>query len=146
MEWAQVRSARILEIEGRTVQPSVIGAVIDPGFCLDLISSNGIRVVEQAYADFTSVMAVSGVPMPENLGGHDLLLRNLDCAVINYLHVARKEAGERSFDTVRGVFTEGERVYPNSGFHHKTHTQICVRNPEKIHGVFHVHERYFSQA
>ena len=84
--------------------------------------------------------------MPENVGGNDLLQRNLDCAVINFLHFAREKAEEQPFDTVRGVFTEGKRVYANSGFHHKTHIQICVRNHECIHGVFRVHQRYFSHS
>ncbi len=144
LEWAKERVAIILKAEGRIVEPFVVGAVIEPGFCLDLISSNGIYAVEQAYGSFAAVVSASGAQMPENLGGKDLLQRKLDCAVINYLHLARSKAGDEAFDTVRGVFTEGERVYTNSGFHHRTHIQICVRNPERIHGVFRVHERYFS--
>jgi hypothetical protein len=80
--------------------------------------------------------------VPQNVGGDDLLLRKLDCAVINFLHAAREKAGEDP--SVRGVFTEGKRIYTNSGFREKTHIQICVRNPANIHGVFRVHERYFS--
>jgi hypothetical protein len=120
--------------------------VIDPGFCLDLISSNGIHAVEAAYASFQSVVAASGAQVPENVGGNDLPLRKLDCAVINFFHLARERAGEQPFDTVRGVFTEGEHVYANSGFRRKTHIQICVRNQANIHGVFRVHQRYFSNA
>ena len=146
LDWAKERAARLLKNEGRVVEPFVVGAVIDPGFCLDLISSNGIFAVEQAHATFTSVVSASGAMMPENVGGNDLLQRNLDCAVINFLHFAREKAKEQPFDTVRGVFTEGKRAYMNSGFHHKTHIQICVRNQECIHGVFRVHDRYFSRA
>ena len=146
LEWAQDRADRIMKKEARNVEPFVVGAVIDPGFCLDLISSNGIHAVEEAYASFQSVVAASGAQMPENVGGNDLLLRKLDCAVINFLHLAREKAGQEPFNTVRGVFTEGEHVYPNSGFRRKTHIQICVRNQANIHGVFRVHERYFSNA
>lgn len=110
LDWAKQRAARILKAEGREVEPLVVGAVIDPGFCLDLISSNGIFAVEQAHANLTSAFSASGAPMPENVGGNDLLLRNLDCAVINFLHFAREKANEQPFDTVRGVFTEGKRV------------------------------------
>ena len=144
LEWAHERAERILKKEGREVEPFVVGAVIDPGFCLDLISSNGIHAIEAAYASFQSVVAASGAQIPENVGGTDLRLRKLDCAVINFLHLARESAGEQPFDTVRGVFTEGEHVYANSGFRRKTHIQICVRNQTNIHGVFRVHERYFS--
>jgi hypothetical protein len=145
LAWAKERADSILKTEGRKVEPFVVGAAIDPGFCLDLLSSNGIYAVEEAYASFQSVVAASGAQMPENIGGDgDLRLRKLDCAVINFLHLARERAGEKLFDTVRGVFTEGKRIYPNSGFRHKTHIQICVQNPENIHGVFRVHSRYFS--
>jgi hypothetical protein len=46
----------------------------------------------------------------------------------------------------RGVFTEGNRIYTNSGFRRKTHIQICVRDQANIHGVFRVRERYFSRT
>ncbi len=70
--------------------------------------------------------------MPENAGGDDLRLRKLDCAVINFLHFAREKAGDEPFDTVQGVFTEGNQLYANSGFRRKTHIQICVRNQANI--------------
>jgi len=114
------------------------GAVVDLGFCLDLISTNGLRAVEQAYGSFRSVIAASGAQIPENVGGSDLYLRRLDCAVINFLHDARKKADEQEFDTVRAVFTEGEPLYLKSGFKHKTHIQICVRKQSAIKAVFRV--------
>jgi len=144
MEWARQRAERLRVAEGREIEPFVVGAVIDPGFCLDLISSNGIHAVEEAYAGFQQVIATSGAQIPENTGGNDLLLRKLDCAVINFLYAARARAEEQRFDTVRGVFTEGQHIYHNSGFRKKTHIQICVRTPENIHGVFRVAERYFT--
>lgn len=81
--------------------------------------------------------------VPENEGGEDLLLRRLDRAVIEYLHTYRKRRGEIPFDTVRGVFTEGKRIYLNSGFRRKTHIQLCVRNPVVIKGVFRVPAEHF---
>lgn len=50
--------------------PYVVGAVIDLGFCLDLISSTGIRAVESAYLDFVDYCNTASVPVPENTGGH----------------------------------------------------------------------------
>jgi hypothetical protein len=49
LEWAEERADRILKKEGRTVDPFVVGAAIDPGFRMDLISSNGIHAVETTY-------------------------------------------------------------------------------------------------
>ena len=57
----------------------------------------------------------------------------------------------QAFDSVRGMFIEGDRLYENSGFYRKTHIQVCVRNPLCIKGVFqalfsqkwaHLHEDY----
>ena len=79
------------------------------------------------------------INLPENKrlsGSEDLLMRYLDCAVIEYLHKKRETNNLRQFDTVRGVFIEGEKLFPNAGFNEKNHIQICVRNPNCIKGFF----------
>ena len=118
--------------------PYVVGAVIDLGFCLDLISSTGIRAVESAYLDFVDYCNTASVPVPENTGGQDALFRKLDCAVINHLHKVRDAAKLPPFDSIKGVFIEDDPIYPKSGFNRKTHIQICVRSLECIRGVFRV--------
>jgi hypothetical protein len=122
----------------RIREPYAIGAVINLGYCLDLISTNGIEFVKEAYLDFRHYMEQSGTPMPMNRGGDDLLQRYLDCAVINHIHSIIKRDRGKAFDTVRGVFLEGKRIYNTSGFYEKTHIQICVRNISNIKGVFRV--------
>ena len=122
----------------RVRQPYAIGAVISLGYCLDLISTNGIEFVKEAYLDFKHYMEQSGSPLPANRGGDDLLQRYLDCAVINHIHSVIKRDKGKAFDTVRGVFLEGKRIYNTSGFFEKTHIQICVRNLSNIKGVFRV--------
>lgn len=80
--------------------------------------------------------------LPENINpkkntSDDLLLRYLDCAVINHLHNLLDYHKEiDGYDTVRGLFIEGDRLYPNSGFFRKTHIQIAVRNMDCIKGFF----------
>ena len=145
-EWAVHHAERIKQKTGAIVEPFVVGAAIDLGFCLDLISTNGLQAVEEAYGSFCSVIAASGAQIPENVGGADLYLRKLDCAVINFLHDARKKAGDQEFDTVRAVFTEGNPLYPKSGFKHKTHIQICVRRQSAIKAVFRVPPKHFSSG
>lgn len=145
-DWAVEHSERIRQKSGAVVGPFVVGAVIELGFCLDLISTNGLQAVEQAYGSYCAVAAASGAKIPENVGGDDLFLRKLDCAVINYLHAVRNAAGDEPFNTVRAVFTEGEYLYPNSGFRRKTHIQICVRKPSNIKAVFRVPAEHFSSG
>jgi hypothetical protein len=119
-------------------EPYVIGAILDLGFCLDLMSSTGMKAVQQSYRELSEAFAKASKGLPSNERGEDLLFRRLDCAVINYMHAIRKRTGDIPFDTVRGLFVEGEPAYPGAGFRAKTHTQICVRNPECIKGAFRV--------
>ncbi len=77
--------------------------------------------------------------MPKNLDlrgrqQDDLALRHLDCAIINKIAAS----ADPPFDTVRGVFIEGDRLYDGSGFFEKTHIQVCVRNQKAIKAVFRV--------
>jgi hypothetical protein len=66
----------------------------------------------------------------------DLLLRDLNRAVIENLHQQRALNNLTPFDSVRGVFTEGKPLYDGAGFHEKNHIQICIRNPNCIKGYF----------
>jgi len=143
LAWAQAREAR-KRTAGRLVEPFVVGAVIDPGFCLDLITSNGTNVLAQFFPLYQEILAASGAQLPANTGGEDYLQRKLDCAVINFVHELRETEHKPPFDTVRGVFMEGARIYPHSGFREQTHIQICVRNPRTIKGVFRVPASHFS--
>lgn len=114
-------------------QPCVVGAVIDPGECLDLLSTAGIQALHAAYEEFIRACKQTGTPVPDNAGGPDRLKRKLDCAVIEYFFA---NFTDQQYDTVRGVFREGKPIYPHSGFYERTHIQICVRKLDCIKGVF----------
>ena len=116
-----------------TGEVGVVGAIIDPGKCLNLLEASSIRQVKKAYGVLAARFAECG--MPRNEGGNDLLKRYLDCAVIQDLHEIRDEAsaaGEDAslalYQTVRPAFREGDALYPDAGFHEKTHIQIAVRD------------------
>ena len=115
-----------------------MGAVIDPGLCLDLSTENGVIELRAAYGLLEATFVAAGKELPSNSGGADLMLRRLDCAVVQQLHAIRKEAGAPPLDTVRGIFIEGQPIYEGSGFRDKTHVQICVCNPLAIRGIFRV--------
>ena len=136
-EWADDKFRRHPDCE-----PFVIGAVIDLGNCLDLIARDSLDLLAQSFAIFkeTSEKAGRALPInkPASKNDGDKLLRYLDCAVIQHLHAALAEAGATGFDTVRGLFTEGEALFEGSGFMKKTHAQIAVYNPDVIKGVFRV--------
>lgn len=114
--------------------PCILGAVIDLRNCLNLLESKSLRLLKESYDLLCESREKAGVPLPKNRkdAGGELLLRYLDCAVIEMLH----EATNNCYDSVRGVFVEGPELYENSGFHEKNHIQICVRNPQCIKGYF----------
>jgi hypothetical protein len=120
------------------LKPWVIGAVIELGLCLDLTTSSGLEWLKVAHASLLDVTQAAEYALPPN--SDDKLRRNLDCAVIRRLHRVLESKGMPPVDTVKGVFTEGEPVFPGSGFLEKTHIQIAVRNPDFIKGVFRVPE------
>lgn len=122
-------------------RPAVVGAVIDLGFCMNLLDAAFLQLLEDGYRSLARAMKESGRPMPQNKpigSAADLLLRKLDCAVIQWVHLGRQQEKQTLFDSVRGVFVEGEPLYPNAGFHKNNHIQMCVRNPSCIKGYFRV--------
>ena len=119
--------------------PAVIGATINLGFCLDLTDYNNLALLKKAYNILVEMYKQSGFTILVNkpvIENGDLLLRELDCAVIETLHKVRQEQDLKPFDSVKGVFWEGRELYPNAGFREKNHIQICIRNPNCIKGYF----------
>lgn len=139
-EWAQWKVSR-----GDYSDPFVVGAVIDLGNCLNLLDRESIELLKVAYENLVQRQQRTGAEMPRNRdpqGGSqgDKLLRFLDCAVIRTLHQAIEEQEPAArldpFDTVRGLFVEGDPAYPGAMFYERTHTQVAVVNPACIKGVF----------
>ncbi len=122
-----------------TKEPAVIGAVISLGHCLDLADYGSASILKTGYKILKFELSLLGKPLPVNrgiAGNKELLLRELDCAVIERIHQYNRENNERPYDSVRGVFIEGSPVYENSGIMEKTHTQLCIINPNCIKGYF----------
>jgi len=120
-------------------KPSVVGAVIDLGYCFDLLDSEYLNLLKIGYDLLEKTYTEYGLVIPKNKNtnsGIDLLLRHLDCAVIQTIHQFNSENKKQAFDSVRGVFFEGNDLYPNAGFKEKNHIQIAIRNPNCIKGYF----------
>lgn len=119
--------------------PSVIGAVIDLGYCLDFTDYSNLQLLKGGYELLKTAIDTLGVKLTNKPIGEnkDLLFRELDCAVIETLHSLRTTDSDlKPFDSVRGVFWEGKEIYPNAGFKEKNHIQICIRNRNCIKGYF----------
>ncbi len=95
---------------------------------------------------------LSDLPLPKNKDlpndeHKDRILRELDCAAIEYMHARIEQTIQRNiqtngfsnyrkFDSTRGVFTEGGPAFNGAGIFEKSHIQICVRNLNCIKGFF----------
>lgn len=132
--------------KGKVQSPFVIGSVIDLGYCFNLLDSKYIGILKESYKLLSQSCKTSNIPIPENMSsknGGELLLRKLDCAVIEITHTYNKLSrlqgdNVHEFDSVRGLFDEGKELYPNAGFKEKNHIQVCVKNPNCIKGYFRV--------
>jgi hypothetical protein len=132
--WAETRYGKGLK------KPAVLGALIQLGNCFDLLDTRYTRLLNASWPDFEQSFQIQGKPLPINKPSRsndvDAALRILDCAMINWaVSQAEQETGG-VFDTVRGVFQEGEPAFPNSYILDKSHIQIAVRNPACILGYF----------
>lgn len=119
-------------------RPAVLGAVLVLGNCLDLVETTCLERVSLAHRDWKrSKGRATPALMNKNVGNSgDLLLRYLDCSVLEHLHFVNGRFGHQPYDSVRGVFVEGNPVYEGAGIYDKTHVQICIRNPNCIQGFF----------
>ncbi len=137
-QWAEENS----KLRNSSIKtPGVLGAYLDLGNCLDLTDSGSLQLLKIPYKTLKESVSLAGLAMPVNkdplkVKSRDRILRKLDCAVITTLHELTKKAGLPAFDSVRGVFWEGEELYPGAGFREKNHIQIAIINPNCIKGFF----------
>ena len=137
-KWAEDNSKRK---DSLINEPRVLGAFVDLGNCLDLTDSGSLQQLKVAYKTLKKTLFLADLDMPVNVDPlrvktKDRILRKLDCAVISTLHKLRQEAGYEPYDSVRGVFWEGDDLYPGAGFKEKNHIQIAIINPNCIKGFF----------
>jgi hypothetical protein len=132
LEWAQEKASR-----DEVKEPFVIGAIIDLGRCLDINLRENQTPLISSFDSLKVEFESAGRPFLKNkkAKGDDReinVLRFLDCAVINRLN----QSLAQPFDTVRGLFVEGEPIFEGAEIYHKTHSEIAVRNQRCIKGYF----------
>jgi hypothetical protein len=141
MDYAQRLKATPKRTRGVVLDPFVIGAVVDLGHCLNLLESKSLSLLKSAYELLNQAATTSGVKLPKNKRVQgEVLIRHLDCAVIEAVHEVNENEGGRPYDSVLGVFMEGQPLYDGTEFRERNHIQICVRNPNCIKGFFRVRE------
>lgn len=136
-EWAEQATKANNKKTGRQDRPYVLGAIINLGRCLDLVSSDGLGHLVKAHENLKLIYAKSGDELPQNTeqGGKFSWKRQLDCLVINHFKSLLKENNVAPIDSVRGVFWEGKPLYEHSGFRTQNHIQLAVEE-KCIKGYF----------
>lgn len=112
--------------------PFVLGAVIELGNCLNLVESESIKVLSEAFQGVQKIYSVTGQKMPVNRGDN----RALDCEVIKHIHQSNINESKNPYETIRSAFQEGDEVYPGASFSARHHIQVCVCQPQLIKGYF----------
>lgn len=132
LEYAQECANGTQFNKGKIKNPFVLGANIELGNCLNLVESQSLSILTEAYHGLVKLNEEAELQMPINTGNN----RALDCAVIKYIHQSNIENGKKAYDTIRCAFDEGGEVYPGANFTSRHHIQICVINPDMIKGFF----------
>lgn len=130
IDWARVK---------RTIRtPYVVGAFINPGHCLNLTDYGVNGEIKRAHTLMLNTFYIAGSELPtNNLKENDtLMVRHLDCAVINYVHQLRVAKKLPAFDSVYGFFEEGEALFEGAALKERTHVQLAIRNTDSILGYF----------
>lgn len=87
-------------------RPASVGAVIHLGRCFDLLDVRYTSYLKEAFPSFLVAQQDSGKPMPSNAGARnaagDLLLRRLDCAVLNWAIAELERALRQPFQNRPG--------------------------------------------
>lgn len=118
-------------------EPAVVGVLYELGNCIDLTCAESVDTISKACNSLKLEYENINLELPKNRATkhslyEDLILRDLDCAVINYLC----STVSTNIDTARGVFIEGGPVYEGGKIYEKTHIQICIKNLDCIKGFF----------
>ncbi len=98
---------------------AVVGAILDLGHCLNLTDFSSTKVLKRGYDILTKLYKKTGEELPQNTNGRsetDVLLRNLDCMVIQQIHAYNTERYNDTYDSIRGVFIEGLARNSNPSF------------------------------
>ena len=133
-EFALERAQGGRNSRGSIEQPFVLGAILNPQRNLNLADAVALHQVRQVYNALWQTASDEGKRLPTN--GAELRTRNLDCLVFNALHRWRQTVGLPAYDSVRGLFWEGDELYPSAGMRQANHVQICVRNAGCVRGYF----------
>lgn len=110
--------------------PAIIKYDIDPGLCLDVNNEKNYAELREAYNYLKDAHSKlnSDMPVNERILNGVPINRFLDCFVIETVDFLRRVKKLPRYDTVKGMFEDGQPVFPGAAVKDKTHIQMAVRN------------------
>lgn len=120
--------------------PAVVGAVLQFDFILDMTTQEGMEEYSMAYAAMVEYLTKNGQPEPKNSKADDddvdLIVRQLDSDVFNFMHRIRRDTDLDAFQAVRSAFPQGKELAPSSAFKRGSHIQIALRENACVRAWF----------
>lgn len=110
--------------------PAVIRSLIRLENCIDLLDINWFPLIRNGYNSFVDELLRANQPLPRQNPARSKAHR-LDCAYFNYIVEVLSHHGQK-IEAIRGVFLEGERIFPDSAIFDQAHVQIAIRNTSLI--------------
>jgi hypothetical protein len=105
-------------------QPAVIQSIIRLEDCLDLLDITWSSIITESYQSYLEQCQKINQPLPRQTKG----AHRLDCAVINYTVGYFEQISRQTVKSIRGVFLEGNPIFPNSYLFERSHVQIAIRD------------------
>lgn len=89
--WAKDKFKR-----GRIKEPAVVGAVLQLGHCCDFLDSKYVKILQKYHLSMVADYKANQLSLPENRdlpndAYKDRILRDLDCAAIEYMHMLMRQ-------------------------------------------------------
>ena len=107
--------------------PAVIKSQLVLENCMDLLDIDWYPIIRETYAMFVCEYQKANIPLPRQNPQRSKAHR-LDCAFFNYIVEKILESQEETIGSIRAVFNEGDRIYPNSAIYDRSDIQILIRD------------------
>lgn len=124
--------AMIGKTDGRLKKPAILRYDVNVRLCLDVNDTNSHAEIRLAFNYLEHLHLGLGKPLPTNdkIRGGIPINRFLDSAVINTVDYLRRANKLSKYDSVMGMFEDGQPIFPGSAIKDKTHRQIAIRNAD----------------
>lgn len=107
--------------------PAVIKSELVLDNCIDLLDITWNPIIRETYAIFVLEYQKANVPLPRQ-NPESSKAHRLDCAFFNYIVEKIFASQDETIGSIRAVFNEGDRIYPNSAIFDRSHIQILIRD------------------